>query len=67
MYGLHEETLADLIRVHRLARGAKDESHMKNIEEILTDRNYHTIAGLLRTGEYDKAAELHQPTKGGSL
>lgn len=62
-------TLADIIRAHKLARQfiGGGEYEMQSLEDALTAINYHTIAGLLRAGEYEKAADLHQQSKGDSL
>lgn len=63
MYGLRPESLADLIRSHRLTREAKtrNEAHMKDIEETLTDRNFHAMVALLEAGEYEQALEQAAP------
>jgi len=59
-YGLKPETLADIIRSHRIARAANNSRTMDSLENTLTDINYHTIRDLLHDGQYDKAAEMHR-------
>lgn len=65
MYGLRPEALADLIQSHRFTREAKtrNEAHLKAIEEMLTDRNFHTMAALLEAGEYEQALEQSGASK----
>lgn len=63
-YGLKPETLADIIRAHRVARAANNSGTMASLENALTDINYHTIRDLIHAGEYDKAAAYHSGHKG---
>ena len=60
-YGLKPETLADIIRSHRIARAANNSRTMDSLENTLTDINYHTIRDLIHAGEYDKAAAYQRP------
>ena len=64
MQGLSKESLADIIRAHKLARQSiSGQYEMQALEAALTDINYHTIRDLMRAGEYDKAAAYHQQAR----
>lgn len=57
---LRPESLADIIRAHRIARMARNSWTMACLENTLAGIGYHTLRDLLHAGDYDKAAAFHQ-------
>lgn len=57
-YGINYNTLRRLIKQHRKARLENDKRTMSKVEYRLTDVNFHTECGLLKSGKYDEALAL---------